>query len=536
MERQEITGSLASGGTFRATPTLLEIMTPTGEVAATFDTRYFETVHRDGQALSISRIGNSDINVTAASLSDAEALEQVLQFGVASPTPGQPAAAAPVPPVSEQTPAAASDGGMNSLLKWGCIGTLALIGLAAVCLILGLVVFRDSGDSNDTGAVSTVTPPAAIAVEPTATVGTVPDATPEGDATAAADAATQVAGEPTTPGEPDATATEAVATSPDPTATSEPAPPAEPGAPGTSRDNPFPFGEVAQTDEWEIQILEVVRGDEAYDILLETNMFNDPPPPGYEFVLVNLTARYTGESEESKDIDTFWLRSTGDSGVKHYNVFPVNPEPNFRATLFTGGEVTGWATVMAREDDSNLLLIFEDWLSWDNEGVFYLALEEGAQVELSSGRLAEENDLGFSINDPAPFGERIVGENWEIWVIETVRGQAALDMVMEANQFNDEPDEGMEYVLVHVGARNIGTSTEVQYMGMFSFQITGDAARVYDSAFVIDPEPRLDYEMYPGGEATGWITLQVSEGEQNLLLIYEPWLSFTSDPRYLALE
>ena len=526
MDQQTVSGSLASGGSFRATPTLLEIMTPTGEIAATFDARYFEDISRDGQKISISRIGNSTINVTTATPEEADELERMVRTGAAYPTPATPDPGA--------TPAD-SDSGFNNLLKWGCIGTLALVGILAVCLIVALVALRDDDDAAETA--STVTTAAGVSVDPTPTVETTADDTDDStaetvatEATPTGDAATQE------PSASDATPTETSAADPDPTATSEPETPPEPAAIGASRDNPFQFGEVAQTGDWEIEVLEVIRGPQAFDILLETNQFNDPPPPGHEFVLVNLTARYTGDSQESKDIDTFWLRSTGDSGVKHYNVYPVNPEPNFRATLFPGGEVTGWATVMAREGESNLLLIFEDWLSFESEGVAYLALEDGARVEPPSGRLAEENDLGFDINDPAPFGDRIVGENWEIRVIEYVRGQEALDMVMEANQFNDEPDEGMEYVLVHIGARNIGTSTEVQYMGDFSFQITGDAARVYDSVFVVDPEPQLDYEMYPGGEATGWITLQVSEGEQNLKLIYEPWLSFTAQPRYLALE
>ena len=59
---------------------------------------------------------------------------------------------------------------------------------------------------------------------------------------------------------------------------------------------------------------------------------------------------------------------------------------------------------------------------------------------------------------------------------------------------------------------------------------------MYDSPFVMSPEPDLDHELYPGGEATGWITLSVPEGEQALRLVYEPWLSFNSDQRYLALE
>jgi hypothetical protein len=517
MDQQTVSGSLASGGSFRATPTLLEIMTPTGEVAATFDARYFEDISRDGQKISISRIGNSTINVTTATPEEADALEQVVRAAAESPTP-----ATPDPGLKPE----GTDSGFNGLLKWGCIGTLAVVGVLAVCLILLLVVFRDGDDDDGSSASAIAT--ATLAADATATpddADAVPDSTP-------------ASSEPTPA--PDATATEpgqepTEGTEPDPTATSEPEPIATPGAPGSARDNPVPFGEVLQIEDWEVQVLEVVRGEDAYDILLETNQFNSPPPPGHEFVLVNLTARYIADSSEVVDIDSFWLRSTGDSRVRHTYVFPVNPEPVFDASLFSGGEVTGWATVLAREGESNLLLVFEEWLDFD-EDVSYLALEEGASVEPISGRLAEENDLGFDVNNPVPFGERAVGENWEIRVIESIRGQDALDMVMEANQFNDEPQAGMEYVLVHVGARNVGTSSGVESISEFSFEITGDSNRIFENPFVVSPEPALDFEMYPGGEASGWITLEVPEGEQNLRLVYEPWLSFTAQQRFFALE
>ena len=483
MEQDEVRGALASGGTFRASPTLLEILSPTGETLATFDARYFNTVQRSGQTVSVTRIGNSDVNITTASLADAEALEQVLQMGVATPVPADASAGSPP----------ATDSGFNNVLKWGCIATLAIIGILAVCLIVALVFFRDTGDepSNVVGMPS----PTVDEIDP----ASVPQATP-------------------------------TASEPDPSPTSEPA------LPGGARDNPFPFGELAETGDWDLQVLEVVRGEDASDMLLEANPFNEPPPDGYEYVLVNMFARYTGDSNEVQEIDSFWLRSTGEARIKYPNIYPVTPEPVFDASLFNGGEVTGWTALLAQEDEDNLLLVFQDWASFDEEDVIYLALEEGASVEPVTEPLAEENDLGTQVDNPAPPGEQVVDETWEIQVIEHVRGQEALDMVMEANEFNEEPEPGMEYVLVHIGARNVSTSPEPQQISSFLFRITGDAGRVYDSTFVVSPSPALDHELYPGGEATGWITLTVPEGEQALRLVYEPWLAFNSDQRYLALE
>ena len=66
--------------------------------------------------------------------------------------------------------------------------------------------------------------------------------------------------------------------------------------------------------------------------------------------------------------------------------------------------------------------------------------------------------------------------------------------------------------------------------------MTGDAGRVYDAPSIVDPEPSLDYDVYAGGEVDGWITMQVAAGEQNLRVVYEPFLSFSGEPRYFAIQ
>src|SRR5690606_29920654 len=102
-------------------------------------------------------------------------------------------------------------------------------------------------------------------------------------------------------------------------------------------------------------------------------------------------------------------------------------------------------------------------------------------------RLAEENDLGFDRSDPIPLGESAVGDTWEIWVIESIRGDEALAMVKEANQFNDDPAPGMEYVVVRIGVRNVKPDSGSDSFNEFAFKLTGDAGRVYDNPSVVNP-------------------------------------------------
>lgn len=517
---QEIFGTLASGGSYRATPTMLEMRGPTGEVIASFDTRTFNSVSRADNVLTIGRLGGSNITITTSTGQEAEQLEAMLARSSSIPvsTPSNDNA----------------DPLKNPLFKWGCIGALALVGLGAVCLLALIFVFRD--DNKDTPAVAaspvpSVTvaaqaPSTAAMLTPTAELNEADEATPAGTEPASTVVQTIAP-----------TATEAVVATntPEPTPTPEPEATLPPAGPGMSRANPLPFGELHATGDWDLQVIEVVRGQAALDMVMAENQFNEPPPEGYEYVLANLFARYTGTSSTPQAVDTFWLQSTGDANVLYQYVALVNPQPVFQANLLPGGEVTGWATLLAREGESNLIAIWEDWSDFEAEPI-YLALEPGARIESPSGRLAEQNDLGTNVSDPVPFGEQAITETWEITVLEYVRGQQALDMVMEANQFNSQPDPGMEYVTIKVRTRNVGTAVDPAWITSFSFGITGNSNRIYDSVFVVEPDPALDYQVFPGGEVEGWFTVAVPVEEQNLILVYQDWLSFFEAPRYLALE
>lgn len=427
-----------------------------------------------------------------------------------------------VPPPTEQKG--------RSKKKYALIGCGGLLGLCVLLVIvIALVSSGDDGDEQVASA-PTATERTANETEPSDTQQTSTESgDTESDATTAtAETETTEIGDPTNAV--NATATIAA------TSTPEPEPTPTTGPVGTGRSNPVPLGETGQAGDWEVQVLEVVRGDGAYNRLLEANQFNEPAPAGMEYVLVNVRVKYNGAESAAQTVDFSWFNSTGDARVKWRWASVVEPEPELDAELFSGAEATGWTTVLARQGEGNLVLIFEPILSTDEGDEAFLALQENASIPPLEERLAEENDLGFDRMNPVPVGERIVGETWEIWVLESVRGEEALRRIKEANQFNEDPAPGMEYVLVRVGARNVKPDSGSDNISEFSFKMTGDAGRVYDLPSIVDPEPTIDNDVYAGGEVDGWITLQVTAGEQNLRLVYEPAFSFTAEPRFLAIQ
>ena len=519
MSQQDAYGSLAGGGTYRATPYMVQLSNPTGDVTATIDVNDLQSVSRQGNVVTLTRHDGTTIRIEAASLEDAGQLEWTVREGLS-------------------TDAAMEDQDRRPWL-WGLV---AVLGLAV--LILGILALVDDDDGDDgsdddqVGAVLTPTPdsdeaggdeeaPTATPLpeEPKATPGEAPGEEPEPEPTD-----TPGATEPPS----DATAT---AVGVEPTATTEPQATTTPADDGSGRDSPVPFGNVGQTRGWQVQVLDVVRGDDALEQLEEADPEIEPPPEGYEYVLANMRVLYTGSVPLPIPVNAEWFRSTGEFRIKHPRPDDVDaPDPALDATISSGDEASGWVVLLAREDEPNLLGIFGPPLPIPGLDELFLALEDGARIERIPERLAEPNDLGLDRAAPVAFGESIVGDTWEIRVVEIRRGEGVYELVAGADPDNLPPESGMEFVLVRVGARNVKPDSGAGVINGDSFTLLSDSGTEYTRADVVDPHPAFDFEVYPGGEVEGWITFEVANGDLNLTLVYKPPLSLTADPRYLALE
>lgn len=317
-----------------------------------------------------------------------------------------------------------------------------------------------------------------------------------------------------------------------PTATQTPVPV------GQSRGNPAPMGETVVVGGWEIRINEMVRGEEAWQMIQAANMFNEPAPEAMEYLLVRIYAKSNHSDDEEHSIGEGDFKVTGDQYWQYasYDVGVVSPSPALDAELFSGGETEGWASFAVHEGEENLLLIVDELLNFSEDRFRYIALEEGATVTVPEGIAGlDANELGTSRSQPAPLGETVATDSWQITVSEVIRGDSAWNMIAEANQFNDPPADGMEYVLARLIVRNISSQDSAEVIDSSSFSTTGSANTVHDTPTIVEPEPILDHRLYPGGEAEGWIALQAAEGEENLMIIFEPFFS-TGERRFLSLE
>jgi len=144
----------------------------------------------------------------------------------------------------------------------------------------------------------------------------------------------------------------------EPTNTPEPTPVPPTPTPqpiGMSRSNPFPRSEVVSAPNWDVQVLEIVRGDEAWQAIQAANQFNEPAPEGMEYLLVKLHVKSTYADSDEHSISGSDFKVTGDRLIEYFTASVVEPDPQLDAQLFTEGETEGWSSYLIGQGEGNLI-------------------------------------------------------------------------------------------------------------------------------------------------------------------------------------
>lgn len=167
--------------------------------------------------------------------------------------------------------------------------------------------------------------------------------------------------------------------SPTPTPTPTPFPTPTPTyKPGYDRSNPVGIGTPLTTNidmigragdaynnyEVRVTLWSVVRGDVAWKNIVAENQFNDPPKPGYEYIMAKVRFEYlVGPSPNTTcRISTSLFTAVSSDGKDYDNVPVVEPEPSIDATLYPGAYQQGWMVFLVSEDDVySLLTIGRDY-------------------------------------------------------------------------------------------------------------------------------------------------------------------------------
>lgn len=307
----------------------------------------------------------------------------------------------------------------------------------------------------------------------------------------------------------------------------------------SSRAQPLAPGTPIVLPHWQITVLEMVRGTEASDRTAAANMFNDPPPEGFEYVLLRLSV---SKSPLAGANDYLFLGLTGSAMRLHFafEVAQVAPEPMLSnaSDMIAGTTAEGWELFLAVADERNLMLAAEE--SGDGESItHFVALEENAGVDVPAALAdIQRNRIGTQATEPARFDQTIVDESWELLLLEMHGGEEAWQRIFAANRYNDPPPPGRQYVLLYARVRYIGNDEASQDLNGWDFRILDSQGQEWRTPAVVEPEPALsDFRLFAGGAKEGWFVMEAPAKDTHLLLQFLPPGDYAhARTRYISLQ
>lgn len=305
-------------------------------------------------------------------------------------------------------------------------------------------------------------------------------------------------------------------------------------AQGETSGEPVPLAQAADVGPWQMTVEEVVTGQEAADRVVANGAIGDDG--GY--VIVRLTVRNASDQPLAIDSDDFG--ATGPSGLVRRFAGVLPPDPALAGIVEPGETKDGWIAVGAPGDDEGLLLLYDSLSisgAWADR-VF--ALQDGAAAPNAAEPAAQPNGLGKESAAPAAPGEAVTTADWQVEVLDVVRGQAVPDL-FPASDYRTTALVGAggavdSWRAVRVRVTNVRTGDEPAFLPPSAFApLDADGNVVPDVLLLTPPSPDASGSYFPGAAREGWFAFEAQPGGYSGVLRFLPY-SGDPDPRYLALD
>ena len=306
-------------------------------------------------------------------------------------------------------------------------------------------------------------------------------------------------------------------------------------SPGHFRTRPMPPGETVTTSDG-LALTIVSATLDATSMVHDANRFNDPPSMGNRFTMVRVRVQNIGGSANSEtDIGNFQFRLVGSSATL-FSPFEhscgVIPD-ELSLKLFKGGTGEGNVCFEIPEAESDLILLYEPSFSFDETVRRWLRAAKPDSVEpIQSVEVSLEpgQSPGHFRTIPMPPGETVTTSDGLALTIVSVTLDAT-SIVLNANLVNDPPSMGNRFTMVRVRVQNIGGSANSETdIGDFQFRFVGSSATLFEHSCGVIPD-ELSLKLFKGGTGEGNVCFQIPEAESDLILLYDPLLSFDETVR-----
>ncbi len=143
---------------------------------------------------------------------------------------------------------------------------------------------------------------------------------------------------------------------------------------GTTPSQPASRNVKVITNEWEVSVMDVIKGKTASDMVL-ASPYNLPPDSGMQYIVVKVYVRYRNTEDRPVGIDNYYFTATDSSGTVYDFTSLIDPAPALEATLFPGADYSGYIVVQAEVNASNLALVFQSLDDASGESLRYISLD-----------------------------------------------------------------------------------------------------------------------------------------------------------------
>lgn len=132
-----------------------------------------------------------------------------------------------------------------------------------------------------------------------------------------------------------------------------------------SRTNPLPLGSsvLVNCDDYssgkyqiEIALKNVIRGEEAWNMVYTANQFNDPADEGFEYLLGNFEIKVIKTVDDAQiKISETDFETVSSDGVVYEMDWSVDPEPSIASELYQGSSTMGYSTLLVSIGDEPVI-------------------------------------------------------------------------------------------------------------------------------------------------------------------------------------
>jgi len=121
------------------------------------------------------------------------------------------------------------------------------------------------------------------------------------------------------------------------------------------------YSSYAELYEGQVVVLEIIRGERAWDAVKEANAANKPPQSGMEYLVARIRFSYSTKSEPGNK--SYLLRENmftafSEDGKEYDPASITYPKANLDTKLFAGDSVEGWVAFLVLKTDTKPLMSF----------------------------------------------------------------------------------------------------------------------------------------------------------------------------------